>query len=83
MVVEDCGDTLHGQRNALDNVGNDDQGIAGATSSISNIVPLDANGIAFSRNYGNVLNIVYLTNAAVTQGGFFPVGVNGTLHMSA
>ncbi len=70
-------------RNALDNVGNDDQGIAGATSSISNIVPLDANGIAFSRNYANVLNIVYLTNAAVTQGGFFPVGVNGTLHMSA
>ncbi|MDN7177233.1 ferritin-like domain-containing protein [Caballeronia sp. SEWSISQ10-4 2] len=70
-------------RNALDNVGNDDQGIAGATASISNIVPLDANGIAFSRNYGNVLNIVYLTNAAVTQGGFFPVGVNGTLHMSA
>ncbi|MDB5784673.1 ferritin-like domain-containing protein [Caballeronia mineralivorans] len=70
-------------RKALDNVGNDDQGIAGATSSISNIVPLDANGIAFSRNYANVLNIVYLTSAAVTQGGFFPVGVNGTLHMSA
>jgi len=70
-------------RNALDNVGNDDQGIAGATSSISNIVPLDANGIAFSRNYANVLNIVYLTSAAVAQGGFFPVGVNGTLHMSA
>ncbi|QIE27667.1 Ferritin-like domain protein (plasmid) [Caballeronia sp. SBC1] len=70
-------------RNALDNVGNDDQGIAGATPSISNIVPLDSNGIAFSRNYGNVLNIVYLTNASVTQGGFFPVGVNGTLHMSA
>jgi hypothetical protein len=70
-------------RNALDNVGHDDQGIAGATSSISNIVPLDANGIAFSRNYANVLNIVYLTSAAVTQGGFFPVGVNGTLHMSA
>ncbi len=70
-------------RNALDNVGHDDQGIAGATSSLSNIVPVDANGIAFSRNYANVLNIVYLTNAAVTQGGFFPVGVNGTLHMSA
>jgi hypothetical protein len=30
-----------------------------------------------------VLNIVYLTNQSVTQGGFFPVGVNGTLHMSA
>jgi Ferritin-like domain len=70
-------------RNALDNVGNDDQGIAGATAGSSNIVPLDSNGLAFSRNYSNVLNIVYLTNQSVTQGGFFPVGVNGTLHMSA
>jgi hypothetical protein len=70
-------------RNALDNVGNDDQGIAGATAGTSNIVPLDSNGLAFSRNYSNVLNIVYLTNQSVTQGGFFPVGVNGTLHMSA
>jgi Ferritin-like domain len=70
-------------RNALDNVGNDDQGIAGPTAGTSNIVPLDSNGLAFSRNYSNVLNIVYLTNQSVTQGGFFPVGVNGTLHMSA
>jgi Ferritin-like domain len=70
-------------RNALDNVGNDDQGIAGATPGSSNIVPLDSNGLAFSRNYSNVLNIVYLTNQVATQGGFFPVGVNGTLHMSA
>jgi len=70
-------------RDSLDNVGNDDQGISGATAGSSNIVPLDSNGLAFSRNYGNVLNIVYLTSAAVTQGGFFPVGVNGTLHMSA
>ena len=70
-------------RNALDNVGNDDQGIAGATAGTSNIVPLDSNGLAFSRNYPNVLNIVYLNSAAVTQGGFFPAGVNGDLHMSA
>ena len=70
-------------RNSLDNVGNDDQGIGGATPGTSNIVPLDQNGLAFSRNYSNVLNIVYLTSAAVSQGGFFPLGVNGTLHMSA
>ncbi|MGI4857704.1 MAG: ferritin-like domain-containing protein [Janthinobacterium lividum] len=70
-------------RNSLDNNGADDQGISGATSDISNIVPLDANGLAYSRNYGNVLNIVYLTAASVTLGGFFPAGVNGTLVMSA
>ena len=70
-------------RASLDNVGNDDQGISGATAGSSNIVPLDSNGLAFSRNYPNVLNIVYLNSAAVTQGGFFPAGVNGDLHMSA
>jgi hypothetical protein len=64
-------------------VGTDDQGITGATPGSSNIVPLDANGLAFSRGYANVLNIVYLTSAAAVKGGFFPDGVNGTLHMSA
>ena len=28
-------------------------------------------------------NIVYLNKGAVSQGGFFPAGVNGTLHMSS
>jgi hypothetical protein len=45
-------------------------------------VPLDNSGIAFSRSYNHVLNIVYLNPNAIGQGGFFPNGVNGTLHMS-
>jgi hypothetical protein len=49
----------------------------------SNIVPLDGNGLAFSRTTGQVLNIVYLNRAAVTMGGFFPAGVNGTIRTSA
>lgn len=70
-------------RESVDNVGNDDQGIIGATPDIANIAPLDKSGIAYSRTYGEVLNIVYLTKASVSQGGFFPQGVNGTLHLSA
>ena len=70
-------------RDSLDNSIDDDQGIAGVDSTISNIVPVDANGLAFGRSYDDVLNIVYLNKAAVTQGGFFPSGVNGTLHMSS
>jgi hypothetical protein len=70
-------------RDSLDNSADDDQGIAGANSGISNIVPLDANGLAYSRTTGDVLNIVYLNAGAVSKGGFFPNGVNGTLNMSS
>jgi hypothetical protein len=70
-------------RDSIDNNGHDDQGISGTTADTSNIVPLDSNGLAFSSNYANVLNIVYLTSSAAMKGGFFPNGVNGTLNMSA
>ena len=48
----------------------------------ANLVPTDANGIAFSRTPGQVLNIVYLTADSVRSGGFFPNGVNGELNGS-
>jgi Ferritin-like domain len=70
-------------RDSLDGSTDVDQGIAGPTADISNIVPLDDNGVAFSRSPGDVLNIVYLSKDAVTQGGFFPAGVNGSLAMSS
>ena len=62
----------------------DDQGITPmGTPPVSNIVPTDSNAIAFGRTTGQVLNIVYLNKAAVTMGGFFPAGVNGTIKTSA
>ncbi|HEX7931756.1 MAG TPA: ferritin-like domain-containing protein [Paraburkholderia sp.] len=70
-------------RDSIDNNGHDDQGITGVAAGTSNIAPLDGSGLAFSRNYANVLNIVYLTSSAAMKGGFFPNGVNGTLNMSA
>ena len=68
-------------RDRLDGATDIDQGIVG-TAEASNIVPVDANALAFSRNTGQVLNIVYLNNAAVTSGGFFPAGVNGVIRSS-
>ncbi|MBR0551855.1 ferritin-like domain-containing protein [Stakelama marina] len=73
-------------RDSLDGPSDDDQGIApmqidGQTAS--NIAPLNEDSIAYSRSTGQVLNIVYLNNMAVDQGGFFPSGVNGAITTSA
>jgi hypothetical protein len=79
-------DAISGARDSLDGSSDLDQGITGTgtgTGTTSNIVPLDADGIAFSRTTGQVLNIVYLTNTAAGMGGFFPAGVNGAIKTSA
>ncbi|MES2055281.1 MAG: ferritin-like domain-containing protein [Pseudomonadota bacterium] len=70
-------------RDSLDGPGDLDQGILATDLTMSNIVPTDGNGIAFSRTAGQVLNIVYLNKAATVGGGFFPNGVNGTIRTSA
>ena len=69
-------------RDSLDNPQDVDQGVAPRDGG-SNIAPLDSNGIAYSRSAGDVLNIVYLNRDAVTQGGFFPDGVNGAIVTSS
>jgi hypothetical protein len=78
----DATEAISNARDSLDGTSDLDQGIR-AIGTSSNIAPLDANGLAYSRTTGQVLNIVYLNRAAVTAGGFFPQGVNGTIVTSA
>jgi hypothetical protein len=68
-------------RTMLDGPGMDDQGVT--VKGVANIVPTDANGLAFGRTPGRVLNIVYLNPKPVSSGGFFPKGLNGQLHISS
>jgi len=63
-------------RDAVDGPSDRDQGLV--LGGMANIVPTDANGLAFSRNAGQVLKIAYLGGDAA--GGFFPGGVNGLIN---
>lgn len=63
-------------RDSLDGATDIDQGVV--EGGALNIVPADANGIAFSRTPQQVLNIVYLNPNGV-PGGFFPAGLNGAI----
>ncbi|KQS03154.1 hypothetical protein ASG11_01805 [Sphingomonas sp. Leaf357] len=86
--ISNLRDTLDGSpaENSTIGVGaDDDQGITGSNTSTgfaSNIVPLNANGLAYSRSTGQVLNIVY-GNTTTPSGLFFPNGVNGTFKANA
>ena len=78
-------ESISNARDSLDGTTDDDQGIAqiaNAVGTVSNIAPTDSNGLAFGRTAANVLNIVYLSTAAVSMGGFFPAGVNGNIKTS-
>ncbi|MFG6282870.1 ferritin-like domain-containing protein [Sphingomonas sp. S6] len=72
-------DSISDLRDSVDGSTDLDQGISPTTQSgnlVSNIVPLDSNGLAFSRTPAQTLNVVYLNRSAVSSGGFFPAGIN-------
>ncbi len=83
-ALRTAADSISNARDTLDGTATDrDQGISPVTRNgqlVSNIVPADPDtALAFSRSPQQVLNIVYLNNAAATMGGFFPNGVNGNI----
>jgi hypothetical protein len=79
-AIYDTVQKISDARDSLDGPTDDDQGIG--TAAVSNLVPTDANSLAYSRTTAQVLNIVYLTSEQVRSGGFFPSGVNGSINTS-
>jgi hypothetical protein len=80
-ALVDATEKISDARDSLDNPADVDQGVR-QRDGASNIVPTDADGLAYSRSAGDVLNIVYLNAGAVPKGGFFPNGVNGPINTS-
>lgn len=76
QTAQDIAQKISDLRDAVDGADDRDQGVM--MNGKVNLVPTDANGVAFSRDTRQVLNIVYLApNAA--SGGFFPAGLNGAI----
>lgn len=69
-------------RDALDGSADLDQPLTstGTEAGVANLVPLDANGLAFSRSTRQVLNIVYADSTGTANSGlFYPAGLNGSI----
>ena len=86
-MIRDSVQKISDARDSLDGRDDRDQGISPVEDDndelMSNVALVDDNALAFGRSTAQVLNIVYLNNAAATMGGFFPAGVNGTIRSSA
>jgi hypothetical protein len=77
-VARNAANAISDARDRVDGAGDVDQGIE--MNAKANIVPSDADGVAFARTPQQVLRIVYLADrSGVSGGGIFPNGMNGTL----
>lgn len=79
-------DRISAQRDRYDGVTTLDAGLSPKTiagARVSRIVPGNVDALIPARSPEQVLNVLYMTNAAVSKGGFFPDGVNGTLRTSS
>ncbi|MBZ9749519.1 ferritin-like domain-containing protein [Deinococcus sp. HMF7604] len=85
LTVEQVVQAISNLRDSVDGADDRDQGLTAGNGNPSfiparsaNIVPTDANGIAFSRTPRQVANIVLLdTTGKAATGGFFPNGLSG------
>ncbi|KAK9802729.1 hypothetical protein WJX73_003930 [Symbiochloris irregularis] len=75
LTVAELVDDISALRNSVDGTSNDDAGIQTAQGAIE-LVPVNSNGLVYTRTPKQVLDVVTF-GAANGAGGFFPNGVNG------
>jgi hypothetical protein len=79
-------DKLAAWRDRIDGTGVTDRGLSATVANgeaVTRIALTDADGLLIGRTPQQALNILFMTPGAVTQGGFFPTGINGAITRSA
>lgn len=80
-------DKLAAWRDSVDGTSLTDRGLSPVTQAdgrtASRLTVVDSDGLYLARTPQQALNVLYMTRAAVTQGGFFPNGINGGIVRSA
>ncbi|WP_440978503.1 ferritin-like domain-containing protein [Sphingomonas pseudosanguinis] len=79
-------DRLAAWRNGIDGAGITDRGMSPVTANgmmTTRLSLTDDDGLLLSRTPAQALNVLFMTSAATTQGGFFPTGINGSIKTSA
>ncbi|WP_267347389.1 ferritin-like domain-containing protein [Sphingomonas sp. GM_Shp_2] len=77
-------DRLAAWRNRISGTGTTDRGLSPLGSPpLTRLALVDADGLALARTPAQALNVLFMNSGAVTQGGFFPTGINGTTVRSA
>ncbi len=77
-------DRLAAWRDRMDGTTVTDRALSPAGSpAMTRIALTDADGLQIARAPEQALNVLFMTSAAVTQGGFLPTGINGSIVRSA
>lgn len=79
-------DKLASWRDRVDGTSTTDRGVSpvtGANGIQSRLAPTDQDGLLLARTPQQALNVLFFSQASVTQGGFYPNGIAGTIVSSA
>ena len=79
-------DRMASWRNGIDGGSTTDRGLSPIMVNgrmAARLALTDDNGLHLSRTPGQALNVLFMTSGAATQGGFFPIGINGAFKTGA
>ena len=79
-------DKLAAWRNQVDGTATTDRAVSpvmGTTGIQTRLAPIDQDGLLLGRSPQQALNVLFFSQASVSQGGFYPNGVAGTIVRSA